>query len=313
MMLQIFISKFEAPFMASSVALTSSASTTQPNSSSISRTPYLNRCVEDLSPNKVTDFERKANQWNIVAIASGVAFFALAIGAFIVTSILFPAYAPFVGIGALLFAIPAVQQIKKFQEWSQTAQDEAKKYKAIQHNYADLTGQTPEQLQHTLLQMGIIWNHIPGIQFQHPENLSRLTPLIAQAKYLEKQTEYWMNLRDQHASAARTLPTDSGKNEKTTSRHVALLCEEEAMNLKIQNAFVNAVLRKPDFNGTLEDLGTLTKYDYTDRALGNALGDPTVNQILSFNNRNLAPFTFNDLKTMTVADLGQRIFAAMAA
>src|SRR5690349_237355 len=114
--------------MASSVALTSSQSSTPSHSSSISNIPYLNRCIEDLSSDKVTHLEGKSNRWHIVSIVSTVAFFALAIGGFIAMSILFPAYAPFAGIGALLLAIPAVHQVQRFQEWSQDAWNEAKKY-----------------------------------------------------------------------------------------------------------------------------------------------------------------------------------------
>jgi hypothetical protein len=302
--------------MATSVILSSSQTVTQPNTSTTNQTiSYLNRCVEDLSPDKVASFEKKAKRWHIISIISTVAFFTFAIGAFIATNILAPIYAPVAGISAILLALPGTQQVKKFQEWSGAAQSEAEKYKLIQRNYAKLTGRTPQQLQRILLQMGIIWNHIPGIQIQHPENLSRLNPLLAQAKYLEKRTEYWMNLKDKHANKARLHPTttDSEKNEQAIARHLALQCEDEAVNLKIQNAFVNAVLRNPDFCGTLEDLGTLSKSNYEDRVLGNALNDPTVNQIFTFNNRNLAPITFNDVKTKSVADLGQRIFAAMAA
>jgi hypothetical protein len=296
--------------MATSVT---SQTTTQLNSSTIgqTKTSFLNRCVEDFSPDKVANFEKKTTQWNIISIVSTVAFFALAIGAFIATSILTPAYVPVAGIAAILLAIPAVQQIKKFQDWSRAAQNEADKYKAIQSNYADLTGRTPQELQRILLQMGIIWSNISGMEIQHPENLSRLNPLLAQAKYLEKQTRHWMILRDRYVNEANQLPTSPDARQE--SRHGALGCEDEAVKLKIENAFIYAVLLNPNFKGTLEDVATLSKIDYTDRALGNALNDPTVNQILTFNNRNLAPITFDDIKTASVADLGRRIFAAMAA
>lgn len=303
--------------MSASVANSSSQTAILPSSSSTasSKTSYLNRCVEDLSQDKVASFERKATLWKIISVVSTVAFFALAIGAFIATSILAPISAPFVGIGAILLALPASQQVKKFLEWSQAAQNEAEKYKAIQRNYTDLNGRTPQQLGCLLSQMGIIWDRIPGMGIEHPENLSRLNPLLAQAQYLEKQTEYWTNLREEHANKARQLPnaTDPEKKEKMIERHLALICEDEALNFKIQNAFVNAVLRKSDFCGTLENLGTLAKINYEERTLGNALDDPNANQIFTFNNRNLTPITFNDIKTMSVADLGQRIFAAMAA
>ncbi len=302
--------------MAISVATPTSPTTTLSSSSTApqTRTSYLRRCIEDLSPDRVASCEKKSSQWNIISIVSTVAFFALAIGAFIATNIFALAYVPIAGISAILFALPAAQQVKKFQEWSQAAKDEAEKYKVIQRDYADLTSRTPQELQLILRQMGIAWNHIPEMA-QHPENLSLLNPLLAQAKYLEKQVEYWMNLRDKHANEARQPPTitDSANNEKATARQLALQCEDEALHFKIRTAFVNAVLRKPDFCGTLEDVGTFSKNNYIDRAFGSALNDSTVNQIFTFNRQDLAPITLNDAKTLSIAHLGQRIFTAMAA
>jgi hypothetical protein len=300
--------------MASPVTLSSSLSVAQTNSSVTGQTTsYLDRCIEDLSHDKVVSSEKKANHWQIISIVSTVAFFALSIGAFIATSILFPAHMPIAGIGALLLALPTVQQIQKFQEWAQAAQYETEKYKAIQHNYSDLTRQLPLQLQQTLLYMGINWNQIPGMQ--NPANLSRLNPLLAQAKYLEQQTDYWLKERDKNIDAARLISsagaTPGQIDQKLLFTHRALRYEHQALQLKIQNAFTNAVLRNPDFKGSLENLGTLSKITYQERLFGNALNDPTSNQILSLNHPNLAPITFDEVKTMTVAALGQRIFAAM--
>jgi len=318
--------------MATSVTCAIWQTTTPSHSSTTNqtKTSFLNRCIEDLSSDKVASFEKKANQWNTLYIVSTVAFFTLAVvvvlsilpvAALIAASIFVPANAHFAAMGVIavtgasLLDIPALRWSVQFQKWSLAAQNEAEKYQAIQHNYADLTARTPQELQRILSRMGIIWNHIPGMEIQHPENLSRLNPLLAQARYLENQTEYCMSFRDKFGDEARhwqTITTDSAKYEKAKARHLALLYEDEALNLRIQSAFVNAVLRKSDFCGTLEDLGALSKANYEDRTLGNALRDPTVDQMLTFNDRNLAPITFNDVKTMSVEDLGQRIFAAMA-
>jgi hypothetical protein len=300
--------------MASSVTLSSPSvypthSVTAPQTAP----SVLDRCVENLSPDKVASFEKKVNHWNIISVVSTVAFFALAIGAFVAAGILAPVYMPVAGISIILLAIPTVQQIMKFREWAETARVEVDKYKAIQQRYADLTGQTPQQLQGILLQMGIIWNTIPGIPPDHPENLTRLNPLIAHSKYLEDRTKHWMELRDKHVNDARmiTLTTPAQNEQKSILRHLALQCEEDAIQSKIQNAFINAVLRNPDFRGSLQNLGTLSKNTYSERILGNALNEPSANQLLTFNNHNLTPITFDDAKRMDVNELAQRIFAAM--
>lgn len=300
--------------MTSAVTLPSSPTTPQ-QAPPLASKPYLDRCVEDLSPSKVAQFEKTANWWSNIATIGTVAFFALAIGAFIATSILFPAYTPIAGIGALILAMPAASKSKELYDWSKVAHGQACKYRAIQNNYSNLTRQTPDQLQQLLMEKGIIWYQIPGIDIQHPENLTRLTPLLARAQYLEKQTQFWMELRDEKINGTRlfTQTTEEDKTRKARLHHLALCCEDAAMDFKMKSAFVNAVLRKPDFKGTIENLGILSKSDYPSRMVGDALNDPTANQMLSFNNHNIAPLTFNDVKTLPVAALGQRIFTAMAA
>ena len=82
--------------------------------------------------------------------------------------------------------------------------------------------------------------------------------------------------------------------------------------LEIEAAFVNAVLRKGDFNGVLEDVASMTDNSSIDRILANAVNQGTrMNQFLTFKNRALTPITFEDVKRLSVAELGQRIVAAM--
>jgi hypothetical protein len=278
----------------------SSQNLTHPSSATAQTKTYLNRCIEDLSADKVTRFEKKATRWKIAFVVSTVAFIALAIGAFIATSLLAVAYMPVAGLSAILLAMMAAPQIQKLKEWSQDATDEAVKYKRIQHHYADLTRQTPEQLQHLLAQMGII-----GSQ----GNLTRLTPLLARAKYLEERTQYWTGLRDKDVNDA----TAAEQPKKNTLCYNALQNEDQALFAKILNAFTNAVLRNPDFKGSLADVATLSKNNYYDSILSNALGDPSSNTVLTFKKGNLSPLSFNDVKTMDVPQLGQRIFTAMTA
>jgi hypothetical protein len=289
--------------MASSITLSSQIPIHTSSIAAQTKT-YLNRCVEDLSPDKVKSFEKKVICWNVVSVVCTVAFFALAIGAFIATSVLATAYIPVAGISAILLAIPAVQQVQKFQKWSQEAKDEAEKYKRLQHHYADLKKQTPHHLQQLLIQKGIAWNSIPGIQT--PDQLARLNPLLAQSKYLEERTQHWMDLRDKYANEAKTAEAE----QKTGLHYLALQYEEEALRVKIQNAFTCAILCNPDFKGSLDDVATLSKNTYNDSILASALNDTSANQMLTFKNH-LAPVSFNEVKTMSVSQLTQRIFSAM--
>ncbi len=281
-----------------------STSPTTPN------TTYLSRCIENLSPEKVANFQGQASKWRTVAIISTVAFFALAIGAFITTSILLPAYLPLAGIGSLLLAFPAAQQVQKFLSWAEEAQKEADKFSLIQREYADLNAKDPVGLQRELLKMGILWFQIRGMQVQHPERLSELNPLLAHAKYLECQTTALLEHRDQHAREAQQAGEDIQK--KAQEQRYALRCEDAALTCKIKNAFYHAVLRNPGFTGTFDGLGTPSKNGFEERMLGNGLGETTANNLFTFNNATIAPITYEQAKTMTAAELGQKFFTAMA-
>jgi hypothetical protein len=280
----------------------------QPNSTAAARTkPFLNRCVEDLSPDKVAGFEKKADRWQILTVVSTIAFFALAIGAFIATSVLAPIYLPVAGIGSLLLAFLVVPQVQKFQEWAKAAQDEGNKYKAIQRYYADLTTKNSHELTIILQGMGI-----NGMQVR--QDLTRLNPLLAQAKFLEEENRKCMQLKDDFIRQAQQLTKPDDLKQRVMMHVDALLNEKKALHAKIKNAFVNAVLHNPDSNiGSLEDIATFSKINFTEQLLLNAMNDPSANQFLTFKNRNHAPITLNDVKMSSVAQLGQRIFAAMAA
>jgi hypothetical protein len=273
---------------------------TNPSNDNPKKPTYLSRCIEDLSLSKVASCERKALFWNIIWHVSAVAFTTLAVGTFLAISVHVPIYAPFVGIGSLLLAASVVEWIKQFKQWSETAHNEGEKYRAIQREYTDLKGQTREAVQRMLSQMGITCD---------PSECLRLTPLLAQANYLEKKTLCWVGAKTRNAAKAIESPN--------IAMYRVLECEDQILNLKIQNAFVHAVLRKPDFCGTLKDLGNLAEFNYQDRLIRKALSNPTDlvnpngNDLFTFYNLNLAPITSKDVETMTVADLGQRFFAAM--
>jgi hypothetical protein len=300
--------------MAISITLPSQG-TSQSNATAASQPiSFLDHCIEDLSADKIASFDKTTNFWHIVSGVSIVAFFALAIGLFITTGFLVPFYLPFVGLGATLLAIPAVWQIQKFQQWAETAQIEANKSRAIQQHYTDLTTQTPLQLQRALLQMGIVWNHIPGMQIQHPENITRLNPLIAHAKFYETRTVDYLKEKDKYAAEAQQLTQPEDLPKRTELDKAALLCEGYALFSKLRNGIINAALRNPNMSkASVDDFATISESNYHAKFGGNTSSGASNDQFLIFKNRNLAPVTFDDLKRLSVAELGQRIFAAMPA
>ncbi len=304
--------------MATSSIAFSSHTTTQPQTvvPTSSAKSFSSRCIEDLSPDKISTMDRQSTLFLVLAGVAVVAFTALAVAGFVATGVLAPAYIPLAGLGALLCAMPAAEGVKNLLKWSENSGKEANKYRAIQHHYQELSNRTSLDTQVDLMNRGIVWFQIPGIQIAHPENLASLDPILAQAKYLDDKIQEHLRMKDTLTADARDLANaDFAKNRQKIYdlRNSALSEEDKALEAKIQAGFVNAVLRKSDYNGTLEDIASLSHISYHERILGNELRDPSgVNEFLTFKDRNLAPITFDDVKTMTVAQLGQRLVAAMA-
>ncbi len=307
----------EVNLMATSVALTTpAAAVTQSTTAAAPNKSYLARCVEDLSADKVSTLDRQSTLWTVAAGATFVAFTVLAVGAFVATAVLLPAYVPVAGLSALLLAMPVANFVKNFLEYSENSRKEANMHREIQNNYLDLTQGTPAQVQIDLMRRGITWFQIPGQQISRPQDLAVLNPVLAKARQLDTKIQDHLQTKDELTAEARQLASaDFAQNRQKIYdlRNAALFAEDLAMKTKIEAAFVNAVLRKGDFNGTLEDVATLSNIAYHERILGDELNDgAAVNQFLTFKNHAFAPITFDDVKRMNVAELGQRLVAAMA-
>lgn len=279
-----------------------------------SQNSFLARCTEDLNLSKITALEWQSTLWKVAAGVTFVAFTALVIVATIGLGT--TVYVPVIGIVALVMAMPVAEFVKKLLKYSENAKIEAENYRTIQayHAQIELAARQPLSTSNELQNRGINCQQIPGIQ-GHPERLAALHPMLARAKFLDDAIKKHFEMRDKLTAQTRRLATDNFAENREIIydlRNSALFSEDRALQTKIEAAFVNAVLRKYDFNGTLDDIATLTNISYIERALGNELNDTTgTASFLNFKNRNIAPITHADVKRMSVAELGQRIALAM--
>ncbi len=276
---------------------------------------FIARCMDDLRPGKVTALEWQSTLWKVAAGVTFVAFTALVIVATI--SLGTTMYVPVIGVVALVMAMPVAEFVKKLLQYSENAKNEAANYRAIQAHHAQMELAARQQPTFTAIELhnrGINSQQIPGIQ-GHPERLAALHSMIARAKFLDDTVKRHFEVRDNLTADARRLATvNFAENREIIYdlRNSALFSEDRALETKIEAAFVNAVLRKYDFNGTLEDIATLTNISYIERALGNELSDTTgTTRFLTFKNQNIAPISHADVKRMSIAELGQRIALAM--
>lgn len=277
---------------------------------------FLSRCVQELDPNTVSEFESTAKWKDIAALGTIVAFTALAIGAFILTGVfLSPLYLPIAGISALLLAPTAFTFYNKFDQEAEFAKLEAAKHTEIQRHYQDLTSKTPVQIQEALLQKGINWLQIPGMTAANPQRLDEIKPLIARHLYWEGQIQAAETKKQEHQTKLQNLragnPEENRENLFITGQAI-LQSERLIADAKLKCGFLNAVLRKPNFAGGMSEVGTMSTLSTEERLVAGALGDPNANQLFAFNNRAVQALTIDDVKRMNVAQLGQRIVAAMA-
>jgi hypothetical protein len=284
--------------------MATATSTTTPDS-------FLANCKLDLDPSRVSTYERQSTYWLIAAGVTFVAFTALAVGACFYTGMFLPAYTPFVLIGSLLAAGPVSSWVKSFLEYSKNSQLEAQKYTEIQRHHDVLVRKTREQIQSELVAHGI--RTLRGTK--EVRRIEDVTPLLAQANYLSDKIKNDVLLRHELTTEAKNFAASNFAEHRQKIfdlQHAALHMEDKILQTKIQAAFVNAVLRKGDFNGSLEEIGTLTDTIYMERLLGRELGNEEgIKNFLTFKHHNLAPITCTEVKRLTVAQLGAKLVAVM--
>src|SRR5581483_1557081 len=275
----------------------------------------LSDSIRDLDPSKVCTYKTHSTLWMIAAGVTFVAFTALASSTFFYAGMFLPTYVPFVGIGVLLLAMPVANLVKNFLEYSEVSRKEGIKYSKLQTNFEKINAKSVQLLQNDLAARGIVWHQIPSIQRTNPESLSKLNPILARAQYLDEKMQEELLLKQNLTQQARDLASanfSENRQKVYDLRSAALFAEDRALQTKVSAAFANAVLRNPNYKGDLDDIATLTNVGYHERVLGEALNEPTaISEFIKFKNRNFTPITHADVKRMTVAELGQRLFAAI--
>ena len=288
---------------------------------------YLNRTAEALKPETISCLAKKHILWKVAAVVSAVALFALAIAtlatsiALTVTGVLAPVaaivgVAGYVGLGLLAGFVGGTM-------WrageNNKAQLEFSKKLAEHHD--PLKSLTPAQIRENLTAKGLQDGQIPA----QDDALRTLTPLIARQDMLQAKidgltTEREAKIAEINSDLSPASQTGLHSTPATLSnvyylRNQVVRIDDNIAKTKVEAAFVNAVLQRPQFAGDTKDVYHFTNVDPINRALGqHADQNPSATEILvQFKNRQHAPLTVTDVRNSTVAQLSQRILAAMAA
>ena len=146
---------------------------------------------------------------------------------------------------------------------------------------------------------------------QNPENLTTLKPLIARHQFWEERIE---NLKKQKADtliAAQTLAVENyGKNSKKINKlfNQALELEKSALESKVKDAYVLAVIQRPVLRNSLSDIGDFSTFTQKERVIASALGFKT-DQFFIFKDAKASPLSVDEVQASAIT-LSTRLLQA---
>jgi hypothetical protein len=221
--------------------------------------------------------EWKTTMIKVAAISNLVAWIALAIGSMIATGILSPMMLPLTGLGVILLFPVTMYVENQLREYYDQNLYKLLKRKEIRHHYQDLTQMTPVQIQTLMASKGI---NIAA------NRLEEIKPLCAFYLFSEKT----LAETEEHTQKLRN---DAQTDDKEVTR-----CERIGFLLKMEKAYLHTIIsHHPDFAGQITDLGTFQKAEDA--------------SFFTFNNRAIHPLTTDDMRRLSIPEMGQRLTMAM--
>jgi len=251
------------------------ASTTTPSQKS-----YLACCVEDLSPNTLAAYKKKATWYQRKAVITAVALTALAVVIFVFAATSFPTYTPLIGLGVMCLTFWVGASVQKDVKASAAVKERIALFNEIKACYDALQQQNPTD---------------------------RLNPIRAKIRYLDNRIQTLTAEKNKYLAESKQ-PGEAGGLGPLLH---ALDTENHLLNTKVAAAFHRAVLVRSDFNGMLKDIVDRPSFFETlECACSRALDDPR--PYITFKNRSDLPaITFEELKRLSVEELEARILPAM--
>ncbi len=312
------------------------------------RQTYLQRTVEELDPKLISSHESNATLWNVAAKVILVAFVIVAVGAFIAAGIFVPAYLPLVAVAAFCLMNPTLSLHNLCKEVSYTTEQLAERLKKTAQKFESLPAE-PRLLGVKLLEKGIAYNTLPGVQGL--DDLVRLKPLIAQYDYWAEQQAFFERqarecIQNAEEAVRAPAPAAEGNAQSEASnaqapapsaqpaaaeepsnpsaikekvklfRIAAINAQQSALICKTQAAFAHAVIKRPEFAGSVNDLVELNLISLKERAIAREFNDPTADDFLLFKQRDIQAITITQLhndETMPISRLADLFIQAMAA
>lgn len=270
--------------------------------------PFLKTCADELKPELLASFQRKSTLWHVLAIVSKVAISILVAGAIIAGGLLSPALLlPNVICCIVLISSTATLRMK-LSQYSSEASERAQQLEGIGRHFEALGTATPADLQWYLGEMGVL--HVSGMH-HNDARLATLKPLIARHRFWEGHIKRLENDLEATRKEIAEGPVFYPKG-MLPLQCKALGQERVMLEAKVKTAFINAVLRRPEHKGSLEDLGCFSWLSGTDRAIALATKTAGAAEFFTFGGKPPS-LQFEEVKQLSVPEIGSRLYAAMGA
>jgi hypothetical protein len=287
---------------------------------------FLQNLTEQLDPATIPSDENCAALYDGAAKATAIFFSLAAVCGFVAAAVLLPHLIVNIAVGAAILLICTALAAHAFKTLSINREKLVEEKKWCLERQASLS--TPELIQQSLGQKGIIWNRIPGVQ--RPEDLERLKPLIAMhdwidftrakienkmQKKLQEAQRLDRELADENQESGffdifHQFGTKNKIDDITNLRTKAAEYASHALDHKLAAAFINALLYRPDFSGDLKQIGYVFEGKEQSRDEPYRF-DPREFQYFTFNNRRILPITLDQVKTLDIPRLGLLLSLAM--
>ncbi len=258
-------------------------------------------------PARIEMEEEFANNWDMAWKCTVVTAAVAPVAAILITAAVAASFIPLAIVGAASFLAVAGLGAVIFYRFASQQQHVVAQFKTAenyQHAYS-ATLVDPQAIQQALAQKGIVLNPLPY-------NLDKLKSLLAMHQLGEvsmalQQNKATVKLQEANHLAAQFAQNCGNRDARDVKllRKEALKCEEQALTYKMLCAYTSACIRRPDYLGSLDNIGI--RYENIYKA-----SHPS-NEVFKFWHPNgIAPITINELKASSIAQLGQRFIAGMA-
>lgn len=269
--------------------------------------PLLKNCVEKLDPKKIAAIEKSSVLWRVIGKITPFAYTIFAVGSFIACGLLAPFYLPVASLIATISLAGIAEPFRKnCLSYATQSQEIANEQRALKTQ----TEALPRNIEELRIKLNSLFIRQQILNLSREEDLIELRPLIALYEHQTQITnKIQADVRISEAQALELMNNNPSSPDLTIRRAYTIILQDVSLTQKVTTAFTRAVLLRPWFQGSLENLSSLNKTDGVTRALANEFNDPTANDFILFKDEEATKLSRSDVQNMPITGLADRLIA----